>query len=116
VKWLFVTDQEVAADEGYLHEHAAGGETSLLMAIRPDLVDLDKTFETDKELKLYYAEMPDHLKRRRETEYKYIGVLTAAEDGTNDPETAANVEWGKKLLEIISERIAERAVELLEQS
>ena len=33
MKWLFVTDQEVAADLGYLHEHAAGGETSLLTAI-----------------------------------------------------------------------------------
>lgn len=114
MKWLFVTDQEVAADAGYLHEHAAGGETSLLMAIQPALVDLEKTFETDRELKPYYAEMPEHLERRRETAFKYIGVLTAAEDGSNDPEIAADVEKGKQLLKLISRRIAGRAKELLE--
>jgi hypothetical protein len=47
MSWLLLTDQEVASDRGYLHERAAGGETSLLMAIRPDLVDLSKTLETE---------------------------------------------------------------------
>jgi len=113
VKWLFVTDQEVATDEGYLHEHAAGGETSLLMAVRPDLVDLSKTLETDGELRPYYAGNQDHIERRRKTENKYIGILTVAEDSSNDPELAANAAKGERLLEIIAGRIAERARALL---
>jgi creatinine amidohydrolase len=56
--WLFLTDLEVVPDLDYLHEHAAGGETSLLMAIRPELVDLSKTFETDGSLRSNYSEQP----------------------------------------------------------
>jgi creatinine amidohydrolase len=115
MRWLLVTDQEVAADQGYLHEHAAGGETSLLMAIRPDLVDLRKTLETDGELSEYYATEPAHLERRRNTAHKYIGVFTATEDGSNDPELTANVARGEMLLEAIAERIAERARMLLRE-
>jgi creatinine amidohydrolase/Fe(II)-dependent formamide hydrolase-like protein len=54
----------------YPLEHAASGETSLLMAIHPDLVALDKAFETDRSLRTYYAEEPEHLRRRRETAHK----------------------------------------------
>jgi creatinine amidohydrolase/Fe(II)-dependent formamide hydrolase-like protein len=57
-------------DLDYLLEHAASGETSLLMAIHPDLVALDKAFETDRSLRTYYAEEPEHLRRRRETAHK----------------------------------------------
>ena len=35
---LLLTDQEVVPDLHYPVEHAAGGETSLLLAIRPDLI------------------------------------------------------------------------------
>ena len=113
VKWLLVTDQEMAADLGYLHEHAAGGETSLLMAVRPDLVDLSKTLETEGELRDYYTKELKHIERRRETEHKYIGVFTAVEDDSNDPELTADEGKGKMLLEIIAKRIAERARMLL---
>jgi creatinine amidohydrolase len=113
VKWALATDQEVVPDLDYPREHAAGGETSLLMAIRPDLVDLGKTLETDGLLGPYYAGQPDHLKRRRETKHKYIGVFTGMKDGTNDPELAASRERGRLLLETISKRIAQRARELL---
>jgi creatinine amidohydrolase len=113
MKWLLLTDQEVAADLHYPHEHAAGGETSLLMAIRPDLVDLGVTLETDGALRPYYAAWPAHLRRRRETSHKYIGVHTAVEDGSNDPELTASTERGQLLLAAIAERIAERARALL---
>jgi len=113
VKWLLLTDQEVAADVGYLHEHAAGGETSLLMAVRPDLVDLSKTLESDGELRSHYVKEREHIERRRKTEHKYIGVFTAVEDDSNDPELTANVDRGEMLLEIIAKRIAERARVLL---
>jgi len=113
VKWVLLTDQEVVPDLHYPHEHAAGGETSLLMAIRPDLVDLSKTVETDGVLRPYYAEQLEHLRRRRETEHKYIGVCTDVEDESNDPELTASVERGHLLLETISKRIAERAKALL---
>lgn len=109
MKWLLLTDQEVVPDMHYPHEHAAGGETSLLMAIRPELVDLSKTLETDSALRPYYAGEPAHLQRRRETGYKYIGVLRGVEDESNDPELTASVERGRLLLKTISKRVAERA-------
>ncbi len=112
-KWALLTDLEVAPDLHYPHEHAAGGETSLLMAIRPDLVDLSKTLETDGALRSYYAEMPEHLGRRRTTKYKYIGVLRGVKDDSNDPELTASAARGQLLLEKISRRIAERAAALL---
>jgi creatinine amidohydrolase len=113
MKWLLLTDQEVVPDLHYPYEHAAGGETSLLMAIRPDLVDLDKTLQTDRSLQSYYAGQPEHLRRRRETRHKYIGVNPVSDDGANDPELTASVERGKLLLETISGRLAERAKALL---
>jgi creatinine amidohydrolase len=113
IKWLLLTDQEVVPDLHYPDEHAAGGETSLLMAIRPDLVDLGKTLETDGLLRSYYAGQPEHLRRRQETRHKYIGVDPDCDDASNDPELTASVERGQLLLRTISERIAERAGALL---
>ncbi len=114
MKWLLLTDQEVVPDLHYPHEHAAGGETSLLMAIRPELVDLSKTFETDRSLAAHYAGMPQHLARRRVTSYKYIGVLRGVEGESNDPELTASPERGQILLETIAQRVAERARALLD--
>ncbi len=114
--WILLTDQEVVPDLHYPHEHAAGGETSLLLAIRPDLVDLDKTLETDRALQPYYAGQPEHLRRRRATGHKYIGVNPAVPDGSNDPELTASAERGRVLLETIAERIAERAARLLAET
>lgn len=116
MKWIMLTDQEVVPELHYPHEHAAGGETSLLMAIRPDLVDLGMTLETDGLLGPFYSDQKEHLRRRRETTQKYIGVCTEAEDGSNDPELTASVERGRLLLDTISERIAERARALLAEA
>ncbi len=113
MRWLMLTDQEMAADLGYPREHAAGGETSLLMAIRPDLVNLDVTLQTARVLASYYQDNPEHVERRRVTPNKSIGVFTAAPDGSNDPERTSSQERGEYLLRAISERIAERARELL---
>ena len=110
--WLLLTDQEVVPDLHYPLEHAAGGETSLLLAIRPDLVALDKTLETDRSLRPYYAGDPEHLRRRAESPHKYIGVNPAVADASNDPERAT-VERGQVLLETIVERVAARAQALL---
>jgi len=115
MKWVFMTDQEVVPDLHYPWEHAAGGETSLLMAIRPDLVDLRKTLSTDSELRDYYKGQPAHLQNRRMTKNKYIGILTGADDGSNDPELTASMERGLILLDTISKRIADRALELLSE-
>ena len=113
--WLLLTDQEMVPDLHYPVEHAAGGETSLLLAIRPDLIALDKVFETDRSLRLHYADEPMHLQRRRETSHKYIGVNCAATDSSNDPE-GATIERGRVLLEAIVERVAARARALLAES
>lgn len=119
MRWQMLTDQEVVPDLAYPHEHAAGGETSLLMAIRPDLVDLSKTLETARSLRPYYAAMPEHIQRRETTENKYIGVLRAMGDEVNnhenDPELSSSPERGRLLLEAIAQRIAARTVELLKE-
>jgi hypothetical protein len=57
--------------------------------------------------------MPEHLQWRRETPHKYIGILTAAADGSNDPELASEAR-GRFLLETIATRLAERAQTLLQ--
>ena len=102
-------------DLHYPVEHAAGGETSLLMAIRPDLVALDKTFETDRSLQVHYATEQAHLRRRRETPHKHIGVNPAVADSSNDPE-GATIERGRALLEAIVGRVAARAGALLRET
>ena len=113
--WLLLTDQEVVPDLHYPLEHAAGGETSLLMAIRPDLVALDKTLETDRSLRPYYAGAPEHLRRRRESPNRYIGVNPGVADASNDPE-GATTERGRVLLEAIVGRVAARARALLHET
>jgi creatinine amidohydrolase len=113
MRWCLLTDQDIVPDLHYPREHAAGGETSLLMAIRPDLVDLSRTLATDDLLRSSYASMPEHLERRRETDSKYIGVKTGVEDDTNDPELTASAQRGRHLLAVISERVAARAQALL---
>lgn len=113
IRWLLVTDQEMAPDLDYPYEHAAGGETSLLMAIRPDLVALDKALETDRSLAAFYANEPQHLARRREQPDGYIGLFTGSDGDANDPVRSSSVERGELLLRAISERIAARASALL---
>ncbi len=117
MRWDMLTDQEAAACADYPHEHAAGAETSLLMAIRPDLVDLSKTLETESSLQSFYANMPQHLERRRVTPYKYIGVLRGVgdemNDTSNDPDLTASPERGRRLLERVADRLAEHARVLL---
>ena len=60
--------------------------------------------------------MPEHLRRRRETPNKYIGVLRGEEGEGNDPELTASPERGRELLETIARRIAERASGLLREA
>lgn len=116
MRWRMLTDLELGADLPYLHEHAAGGETSILQALRPELVDLSKTLETAGSLAPYYVSCPEHLRRRAETQHKYIGVLTAAADGSNDPETTSSAERGRMLVEAIAARLAQQARELLAET
>lgn len=83
------------------------------MAIRPDLVNLGMTLETGGALAEFYDGNPEHLRRRRATLNKYIGVFTAVADDSNDPELTASIERGEMLLDVISKRIAARASALL---
>jgi creatinine amidohydrolase len=112
--WALFTDQELAGNLLYPHEHAAGGESSLLLAIRPELVDLDLTFETDQSRRSWYAGSPEHLERRRTTPNRYIGVLTGVEDDSNDPKSSASAQRGEVLLSGISTRLAKEAARMLE--
>lgn len=85
----------------------------MLMAVRPDHVDLSMTLETDRALVEHYLGEPRHLEQRRATPNKYIGLFTNAADGSNDPETTASAERGRLLLDTIAQRLAERAENLL---
>ncbi len=116
MRWLLLTDQEVVPDLPYPYEHAAGGETSLRREIRPDLVALDKTLETDRSLAAHYAGDLRHPARRRAAPHKYIGLFSGVEDASNDPQLSANGERGRALLCAISERVAERARSLLAEA
>jgi creatinine amidohydrolase len=113
MRWALFTDQELAGNLPYPHEHAAGGETSLLMAIRPDLVDLGLTFETDRSLRSWYQRTPEHIERRKATLNRYIGVLTGVEDDSNDPESTSSAARGEQLLTAISSELAQQAADLL---
>ena len=111
--WVLLTDRDGMPDADFPYEHAAGGETSLLMAIRPDLVALEKTLETGRSLAADYAAEPRHLARRRDTSAKYIGLFSGVDGAANDPETSASAERGERLLDAIADRIAARATGLL---
>ena len=111
--WALHTDRELAGDLFYPHEHAAGGETSLLMAIRPELVDLNLALETDGELRDYYKRNKEHLEHRRNSPHKYTGILTGVEGSSNDPESSSSTERGKQLLDTISSELASRAMAMV---
>jgi creatinine amidohydrolase len=122
MRWVLFTDQQLAEGLPYPWEHAAGGETSLLLATRPDLVDLAQTLETDRGLRAFYERAnPEHLARRGQTTHKYIGVLRGVEEGagdgaSNDPELTASVERGMLLFSAIAERLAERSRAALDEA
>jgi creatinine amidohydrolase len=82
---LPVTEYDLSTDAGYKGDHAGVGETSLLWALRPDLVNLDAV-SGDQPLD---------------------GVLGA------DPRGTASAEQGRAWLEVIVSRTAEVAARLL---
>jgi creatinine amidohydrolase len=114
MRWALHTDQELAGTLHYPHEHAAGGETSILMAVRPELVNLKMTFETSRSLQPWYERAREHIERRKTTPNRYIGVLTGVENGSNDPESTSSAARGERLLTAISSELARRAAGLLD--
>jgi creatinine amidohydrolase len=85
---LPLAEYDLTTDRGYLGDHAGIGETSLLWALRPDLVRLD-------------AVPPDA---------PLDGVLG------DDPRGAAGPERGRELLEQIAGRAVEVGARLLERT
>lgn len=85
VNILAATEYDMTTDIGYKGDHAGIGETSLLWALRPDLVRLD-------------AVAPDA---------PLDGVIGA------DPRGAASIEMGQRLLDDIAGRTAQVALRLL---
>ena len=83
---LPVTEYDLSTDAGYKGDHAATGETSLLWALRPDLVRLD----------VVASDVP------------LDGVLGS------DPRGTASVEQGRAWLDTITAHTAEVAGRLLE--
>lgn len=78
---------DLAEDLGYRGDHAAKWETSLLMALRPELVDMSRLSRCPKEPPL--------------------GVIG------EDPRTGASEEFGKKAVDAVTDRMVEKARELL---
>ncbi|MGQ9630981.1 MAG: creatininase family protein [bacterium] len=85
-----IPEYEVTFDEGYRGDHAAKWETSILWALRPDLVDLGRLSKNlDEPLE---------------------GV------GGEDPRTQASRELGERIVGIIVERLSEVANRLLRET
>jgi creatinine amidohydrolase len=82
-----LSENELAADAGYPGDHAAWGETSLLMALEPELVDLSRLGDRPRE--------------------ELVGVYG------EDPRTATP-EAGARLVGVLVERLARGARALLE--
>lgn len=82
-------EYEVATDKGYRGDHAAKWETSLTMALFPDLVDMEK------------AEPPQE---------EMDGVMG------EDPRKHANRELGRETADVISNRLAQTAKRLVEEN
>ena len=85
--WACTGYELVRAEIPTAGDHAAAWETSLMMVLRPELVDLDR--------------LP------KDPDEKLIGV------GGRDPREHACVEYGQQGLELIIERVAEKVAELL---
>ncbi len=85
--WV-LAEYEVVTDLGYTGDHAAKWETSILMHLRPDLVDMGQLS----------ADLDEKLE----------GV------GGDDPREHASPEVGQKIVEAIVERMAKRVTNLLQ--
>ena len=83
-----LAEYEVVTDLGYTGDHAAKWETSILMHLRPDLVDMGQL-----------SSDPDE---------KLEGV------SGEDPRAHASPEVGREIVEAIVERMAKRVTELLQ--
>ncbi len=89
-----ISEAMLATDIGYLGDHAAKWETSILMAIAPDLVDL-AALPAD----------PMTLDERAER----LGIFGI------DPRTHASADEGRRALDLIVPRLAEAAARLLRE-
>jgi len=96
-KYLFFAECDISGPAGYPGDHAAVWETSVLMHLRPDLVDM--TLIPDKDYPAY------DVKNRLTSEFfKETGIYG------EDPRGRASAELGKKIVETI----VDGAVELVE--
>jgi creatinine amidohydrolase len=94
---IFVTQDERHCDDNlYRGDHAGGEETSMMLHIRPDLVDL--------------AQHPAHPEPFDELEKNII------HSPKPDPRTQSSAEYGQKSCEQITARLAEKVRELLVQT
>ncbi len=89
VRTWVLAEHEVVQDQGYTGDHAARWETSLLWHVAPELVNLER----------------------------YRSDLTGEEQGVmgENPAASASAADGKRVFDLIVERIAERALSELEE-
>ncbi len=90
---LGIPEQALTLDRGYLGDHAALWETSILMAIDESLVDLDRLPEDGGDL------------WQRSLRHGIEGIY---------PRGAAAAEKGREILDLIVERLAEAATAMVE--
>ncbi len=83
-----LTEYDLTTDHGYLGDHAATGETSLLWALAPELARVQ--------------EIPRNV--------ALDGVIG------DDPRGVASPEWGAKLAQVITNRTADWALRLLQET
>ena len=76
--------------------HGGEGETSLMMALRPDLVDLSKAV----------AQMPDNITRIGEKANVVWDIKEISETGATGDPTKATAEKGRQMLDILVDLVA----------
>ncbi|MFW5832738.1 MAG: creatininase family protein [Pseudomonadota bacterium] len=82
--------------------HACEAETSMVLALRPDLVDTDRFAEAA------CPDARDQPEGREEASYRWVSFADKTPSGTLGDPRAASAEKGERLLELAADRVAER--------
>ncbi|NPV10098.1 MAG: creatininase family protein [Anaerolineae bacterium] len=85
--------------------HAGFGETSMMLAVHPDLVDMDRAEAGRADEEFYH---PDHIKHSQIESFVY-GIRYQSPNGILGDARGSNAEAGRKLLDI---RVRETAEEV----
>lgn len=90
--------------------HSGFGETSMMLAVHPDLVDMDRAEEGRADEQFYH---PDYIKHSQIESFVY-GVRQQSPNGILGDARGSNAEAGRRLLEIKVRETAEEVRRMVE--